>query len=307
MTAVDRVDLNLLRVFQAILDEESLTQAAKRLSLSQPTISYSLARLRSLFHDPLFVRSRTGMQPTPAALELSKPIRRALNGLQDALRYAEVFEPSVSMRTFRITMSDIGEIVFLPLIYETVQKSAPQVRLQIVPLPADQIEEALQTGKLDFAIGNHPSLKSRSRHKLLFRETHVCMTRKRPGLPNTKIIPIDKYVEFSHIAIDTLESNNYRLREPLRALNIERRIALDLPHYAAIPHIMRCSNLAATLPRRVAEWFNVDNQFQVFRLPFDLPEMEASLHWHGDFEGDHGNQWLRQLIISALTDFGRKT
>ncbi|MFM0742264.1 LysR family transcriptional regulator, partial [Paraburkholderia xenovorans] len=102
MNSIDNIDLNLLRVFHAIVEERSLTRAGERLTLSQPAISYSLGRLRTLFNDPLFIRTRSGMQPTPTALELSEIVGRALCTVREAMRHAERFDPVISTRTFRL-------------------------------------------------------------------------------------------------------------------------------------------------------------------------------------------------------------
>jgi len=140
MTSIDHVDLNLLRVFQAIVDERSLTKAGERLALSQPAISYSLARLRTLFDDPLFIRTRSGMQPTPIALELASIVGRALDTVREALRYAESFDPATSTRTFRLSLSDAGEMAYLPAICEALHERAPRVKLSVEPLPVEEIE-----------------------------------------------------------------------------------------------------------------------------------------------------------------------
>ena len=141
MNSLDHVDLNLLRVFQAIVEERSLTRAGQRLALSQPAISYSLGRLRTLFDDPLFIRTRAGMQPTPIALELSSIVARALDTVREALRYAEHFDPAVSSRTFRLSLSVAGELAYLPPICEALHQQAPRVKLRIEPLPVEEIEE----------------------------------------------------------------------------------------------------------------------------------------------------------------------
>ena len=122
MTSIDHVDLNLLRVFQAIVEERSLTKAGERLALSQPAVSYSLGRLRTLFDDTLFIRTRAGMQPTPVALELAEIVGRALDTVRQALRYAERFDPATSTRTFRLSLSDAGEMAFLPAICAALRK-----------------------------------------------------------------------------------------------------------------------------------------------------------------------------------------
>ena len=171
MTTFNNMDLNLLRVFQAISDERSLTLAGTRLHLSQPAVSYALRRLRTIFNDPLFIRTKTGMQPTPAAQELAKPITRALQSVQDALSYAEQFVPAQSTRTFTLSMTDAAEMFFLPPLCEYMRAHAPLARIHVEPVSKSAIEESFRTGQLDFAIGNLPLLKSMTRHTLLFRET----------------------------------------------------------------------------------------------------------------------------------------
>lgn len=181
MTSVDHLDLNLLRVFQAIVEERSLTKAGERLALSQPAVSYSLGRLRTLFDDPLFVRTRSGMQPTPVALELAGIVGKALDMVRVALRYAERFDPATSTRTFRLSLSDAGEMAYLPAICQALRERAPRVTLSVQPLPVEEIEEALRASRLDFAIGNLPELMPSTRHQTLFEETYVCMTGRRRG------------------------------------------------------------------------------------------------------------------------------
>src|SRR5258708_34443638 len=148
MNSLDHVDLNLLRVFQAIGEERSLTKAGQRLALSQPAISYSLGRLRTLFDDPLFIRTRSGMQPTPIALELSGIVSRALDTVREALRYAEHFDPAVSRRTFRLSLSDAGELAYLPPFCVALHPQARRVKLPIVPLPVQESESSFRAVRL---------------------------------------------------------------------------------------------------------------------------------------------------------------
>ncbi|HWT39501.1 MAG TPA: LysR family transcriptional regulator, partial [Paraburkholderia sp.] len=252
MTSLDHVDLNLLRVFQAIVEERSLTKAGERLALSQPAISYSLARLRTLFDDPLFIRTRSGMQPTPIALELAGIVGRALDTVREALRYAESFDPETSTRTFRLSLSDAGEMAYLPAICEALHERAPRVKLSIEPLPVEAIEDALRSSKLDFAIGNLPMLMARTRHQLLFEETYVCMTRKRRGLPAGAALSLEHFLQASHVQVRSVEHSHHALDDALRAQGVGRNIALQLPHFVALPGVLAVTDLFATLPQRLA-------------------------------------------------------
>jgi DNA-binding transcriptional LysR family regulator len=147
---VQDVDLNLLRVFDAVLRERGVTAAAAGLGLTQPAVSNALSRLRKLFGDALFVRTPAGMDATPFARQLAEPVRQALALLESALAHGPGFEPASSTRAFRFYMSDLGQIEFLPPLIERVQKLAPGVRLEAVALDVEDISAALAAGALAF-------------------------------------------------------------------------------------------------------------------------------------------------------------
>src|SRR3954463_15808892 len=146
---VQDIDLNLLRVFDAVLHERGVTPAAARLGLTQPAVSNALARLRTVFGDPLFLRTQAGMDATPFARELAEPVRQALALLESALAHGPGFDPATSTRPFRFYMSDLGQIEFLPPLIERVQRAAPGVRLEAVALEVEDIADALATGPPD--------------------------------------------------------------------------------------------------------------------------------------------------------------
>src|SRR6478672_10141890 len=174
---VQNVDLNLLRVFDAVLSERGVTPAAARLGLTQPAVSNALARLRALFGDPLFLRTPGGMDATPFARELAGPVRQALALLESALAHGPGFDPATSARAFRFYMSDLGQIEFLPPLIERVQREAPGVRLEAVALEVESIGDALAAGGLDLAVGFLPGLGPPVRRQPLFRDPYVCLMR----------------------------------------------------------------------------------------------------------------------------------
>src|SRR5215470_13060248 len=155
---VGDLDLNLLRVFDAVLRDRSVTSAAKHLRLTQPAVSNALARLRARFEDALFVRTSTGMDATPFARELAEPVRQALALLESALTHGPGFDPAAATRAFRFYMSDLGQIEFLPPLIERVRKLAQGVRLEAVALDVEDIGGALANGSLDLAVGFLPGL-----------------------------------------------------------------------------------------------------------------------------------------------------
>src|SRR5690348_4700058 len=174
---VHDLDLNLLRVFDAVLREKSVTAAAAGLELTQPAVSNALSRLRGVFGDPLFVRTPTGMDATPFARELAEPVRQALALLESALAHGPGFDPASATRAFRFYMSDLGQIEFLPPLIERVQQRAPGVRLEAVALEVEDIAAALAAGSLDLAVGFLPGLGSPVSRRPLFRDPYLCLMR----------------------------------------------------------------------------------------------------------------------------------
>lgn len=295
------VDLNLLRVFQAILEERSLTRAGQRLGLSQPAASYSLGRLRALFDDPLFVRTTGGMLPTPTASQLSAPVNRALASIREVLRHGNEFDPTSSAREFHVSMSDLGELVFLPLLCERLQKAAPGVKVTAGQVPLADVEEKLRLGQLDFAVGNMPALKSSTNYTVLFHEPYVCITRKRRGLPKGTL-GRDAFLAMPHVLVASSESSHRNIEYSMQAAGLHRNIALQVPHFTVVPQIIRRTDWMVTVPERVARLFNEYGEFVIYPLPVAIPEVEVTVHWHEAFATDEGNRWFRKLIIDTLRE-----
>jgi len=194
---VQDVDLNLLRVFDAVLRERGVTPAAARLGLTQPAVSNALARLRALLGDAVCVRTPKGMDATPFARELAEPVRQALVLLESALAHGPGFDPATATRAFRFYMSDLGQIEFLPPLVERVQRDAPNVRLEAIALEVEHIADALATGALDLAIGFLPGLGAPVRRRHLFRDPYVCLMRAdHPRIE--KKLTRKKFLEASH-------------------------------------------------------------------------------------------------------------
>ena len=171
------LDLNLLVVFDAILRTRSVTLAGENVHLSQSAMSNALKRLRRSFNDPLFVRTSMGMLPTPYAEQISKPIQDALAQIKATIEAKNVFDPAKSERTFRIYMTDVGQMVLLPDLLERIPKEAPHVNLQTVQVPMHHREEAMESGEVDLAVGYLIPFEGHFYRQKLFTETYVCMVR----------------------------------------------------------------------------------------------------------------------------------
>ncbi len=167
---IAQLDLNLLKVFSALIEEGSATAAGERLGVAQSSVSHSLARLREALGDPLFVRSAHGLQPTPLSLGLREPIARALRDLQEALDQHQVFQPAISTRTFNLLMTDVGEMTFLPPLMARIRSLAPRIRLVTHQLPRQSYKQALESGEVDLAIGQLPHGQTDLVQQLLWME-----------------------------------------------------------------------------------------------------------------------------------------
>jgi DNA-binding transcriptional LysR family regulator len=294
---VQDIDLNLLRVFDAVLAERGVTPAAVRLGLTQPAVSNALARLRALLGDALFVRTPAGMDATPFARQLAEPVRQALALLESALAHGPGFDPASSTRAFRFHMSDIGEVFFLPPLVERTGRHAPGVRLEVMQIDPDDIAASLANGALDLAVGFLPGLGAPLRRRRLFRDPYVCLMRAdHPIGALTK----KKFLEAAHVLV-TYRSGHRVVEEALERAGVAPRIALRVPHFTVVPMILERSDLVLTLPQRVAEVFESRGRLKSLPPPVAIPPADVAVHWHERFEGDAGNRWLRELMIELYS------
>jgi DNA-binding transcriptional LysR family regulator len=294
------IDLNLLRLFDAVYRQRNVSRAAESLELTQPAASHGLTRLRLLIKDPLFVRAPGGVQPTPKADRLAQAVRNALGTLEEALNESAEFDPQRSRRAFRIHMSDIGEGRFLPDLMVMLREQAPGVRVETMPLPREEITDALDSGRIDFAFGFLPTVKEAQKVQLL-KDQYIVLLRK--GHPFTRgkrsgkaLLEDLKLLEF--VAVRT-HADTLRI---LQLLNLEDRLRLTTEHFMVLPSIVRATDLAVVMPRNIARGFAQEGGYAIVEPPFPLRDFAVSLHWSKRFEADPGNRWLRQAIVALYRD-----
>lgn len=293
------IDLNLLRIFDAVHSARNVTRAAERLGLSQPAVSHGLTRLRLLLRDPLFVRGTTGMQPTKKAAEYARSFGAALSVIEQALQLSQEFAPERSTRTFRLHMSDIGEARFLPELAAAVRSRAPDVRLDTVNLERSAISEALDDGKIDVAIGYLPDVET-TQHAELLVDEYAILVRRDHELVHGASTP-QRLLQLDYLAVRS-HSETTRI---LERLGLTDRLRLTTSNFLAIPAIIRNSDFAAVIPYQVALGFARDGAFDVLLPQCDLPKLAVSLHWSRRFQHDAGIRWLCGVIRESAVPHTR--
>lgn len=288
------IDLNLLRLFDAVYRTRNVSRAAELMDLTQPAASQGLTRLRLLIKDPLFVRAGGGVQPTPKADRLADAVRSALATLEQALNESALFEPLQSRKVFRIHMSDIGEARFLPELMVALRKLAPGVRIETSPVPSGDMAQALDSGRIDFSFGFLPAVKDtqrvqllKDRYIVLLREGHPFTRRRRSG---QALLDALRQLEF--VAVRT-HSDTLRI---LELMQLEDRLRLTTEHFMVLPSIVKATDLAVVMPRNIARIFTADSGYAIIEPPFPLRDFTVLLHWSKRFEADPGNRWLRGVI-----------
>lgn len=298
---VGELDLNLLRVFDAVLRDGSVTAAGERLGLSQPAMSNALSRLRRLLDDPLFVRTPSGMRPTPFAQRLAAPVRQALDLIQTTLSQQAAFDPRTSQRSFRLQLSDVGEIVFLPALLERLEREAPGVRIDTEQLPQDEVSEALSAGEIDLAVGFLPGLSAGVVSKRLFRDRYVCVVRADHPRIGSRIT-LAQFLAASHLLVSARGSAHEIVEQTLRNKGFARRIALRVPHFTVVPMILARTDHMVIVPEGLMRAIARFGRFKSLKPPVDIPALDVKVHWHERFGRDPGIAWLRGVLLDLYAE-----
>lgn len=297
------IDLNLLVLFDRLLRTRSVSQAAEQLGLSQPAASNALARLRRQFDDPLFVRTPAGMIPTARAQLLAGPLQQALALLDGAITAPPVFVPQASQRRFALGMTDIGEIYFLPSLMKRLAEAAPGASVTTMRLASEALREGLESGRVDLAIGLLPQLQGGFHQRRLFSQRYVCLFRRGHALDRPRLSAAE-FAAAEHVSIVAEGTGHGRVDESLARAGVRRRVRLTVPHFVAVGHILRGTDLVATVPQKLAEALCEPFGLAWTALPVRLPPFDVGVFWHARVHKDTANQWLRGLITSSFAQRG---
>lgn len=289
------VDLNLLVVLHELLIQRRVSRVAQSLGLTQPAVSNALARLRNVLGDELFVRTGSGMVPTPYAAQLGAAVADAFGVLHGAMNQQRSFDPATSERRFMIGMTDIGEIYFLPRLVQELARNAPGVSVSTVRNTAVNLEEEMEAGHVDLAVGFLPQLAAGFVHRRLFRQRYVCAFRKGHPLDKRRV-SLREFSAAEHLVVIAAGTGHGKADEVMERAGIARNVKLRLPHFVAVGHLLRGSDLVATLPERLAESVAEPFGLAYVAHPAKLPEISIDLFWHARYHRDPASQWLRTVF-----------
>lgn len=295
--APNLLDLKLLQLFDTLYQTRSVTRAAEQLGLSQPTVSIWLARLRDALHDPLFVRTPAGMQPTPRADALIGVAREALRSLRELSELKPEFVPATAQRRFRICMTDASHVTLLPPLLAHVRAVAPQVVLEAARIDR-QTAQLLESGEADLALGYAPWLESGIYQQTLYPQDWVCLANAaHPRI--AKSLSLQQYRDEAHAAI-TAGTGDQLLEGALARAQLQRKVQLELPGFLGLGAIVSTTDLIATMPRNIGETLARMHSLAVFDCPLPIPGFDVKQHWHARYHEDSANRWLRGVVANLF-------
>jgi DNA-binding transcriptional LysR family regulator len=312
----NRLDLNLLRVFDAVMEERSVLRAGQRLCLSQSAVSHALARLREMLDDELFIRTPTGMQPTARALTMAPLIREAWKSLEAAIGPPK-FEPGNSTRRFTIAVSDFVAMVMVPDLLRLLRREAPLVDLVVRPDSWIDLAEQIDLGQIDAAIGTFPHVPPRFRLNSLFayddvlianssRELGKLSLEKFSGL-SIAVVSLhgehegvaDGFISERGLARRSEMYDRDALEQAFSGSKRRPRIAVSLPHYLALPALLEDAHLTAIVPRPLARSLSRRHPLSTHELPYKTTLANVNILWHERNVHNAAQEWLYEMLRRA--------
>ncbi|MDC8784803.1 LysR family transcriptional regulator [Roseateles koreensis] len=300
------LDLNLLRVFDAVMAERNLTRAAQRLAMTQPAVSHALKRLREALGEELFVRQAFGMRPTQRAESLWPEVRHILQRLQSLLAPGE-FEPQLEEATFRIAMADATAAQLLPPLVAQLEEARALANVHVLPLTTRDPRALLEQGEVDFAVGYFPgavaTLQSLGhqapiRQQRLYDSEYVCVMRRGHPLAD-QALDLDAYCAAHHLLVSFSGRPHGFVDEALNAVNRQRRIVLTVNQFFTAGRVVARSDLLTVLPARFVEATGYQSQLLERPLPVLLSKVNVDMLWHLRSESRSAHRWMRACLTES--------
>jgi DNA-binding transcriptional LysR family regulator len=295
-------DLAHLQILDCLLRECSLTRTADVLGMTQPSVSRCLAKLRKHFGDTLFVRAGNTMQPTARALELAQPVAAVLAAARQLDGHSICFDPAASDRTFRLYMVDGAIVYVVPRLLRRLEDSAPGVLVRTVHCDSRALEQQMEQGRIDLALGCFPELVNNIHERQLWADDYVILMRR--GHPCAAGLDRASFLEQRHvlIAADYASHQYAAVTRVLEAMLPSSRVLCHVPSFTAAAHIVLRTDALATIPRRLAYALASDLDLAIVETPIDLAPLHLSLYWHERAHREPANQWFRDFVRSAMSD-----
>jgi DNA-binding transcriptional LysR family regulator len=296
------LDLNLLRVFDAVMTEQNLTRAAQRLAMTQPAVSNAVKRLRDSLGDDLLIRTAHGVKPTARAESLWPAVRRALAELEEAVA-PRSFELDTAHATFRMAMADATAALILPPLVRVIEQEAPGIDARMVPLTTREPRPLLLRGDVELAIGFFPGVVAQLqgatetpiRHERLYSGRYVAVMRKHHPLAK-QALTLDRYCEANHLLVSFSGRARGLVDDALASVGRERRILLTVNQFFTAGQVVAASDLVMVIPKHLINATGMSEALIHQDLPFDLPEVHIDMLWHERDGRSPGHQWLRDQV-----------
>ncbi|MEW9858199.1 MULTISPECIES: LysR family transcriptional regulator [Pseudomonas] len=295
-----RTDLNLLRVLLAVYETGNVTTAAKRLGMSQPAASAALARLRHSLGDPLFIRSGNAMEATPRAQGIIEHTREVIEIIDRDILSGPSFDPATSEQEFVFCLSEVGEVVFLPALFQSLRRLAPSARIRTISLAPDELVESLHEGRVDALLGYFPDLITPNIYQQrLFSHDLVCLVRLDHPLVGEHLT-LDTFSKLEHLQVRDGSRRQEMYEAHLGKSGVHRNIVLQTSHYMSVPSIIEQSDLIVVLPRTVANMYIHHPNVRTVEPPLAIPRYDLKQYWHARYHEAPRSVWLRRLISTVF-------
>jgi DNA-binding transcriptional LysR family regulator len=295
MPNIRKIDLNLLVVLDALLDERNVTRAAGRLGYTQPTISGMLARLRELLGDPLFVRTQRGLLATPRAQALAVPLKQLLADSQRLVARG-VFDPASAEATFGISSNDYIQHALLVPFVKVLRIEARHIRLDIAPPIIEGLSDALARGQIDLAVTIPEFAMSDLPSRLLYRERYVVAVRPQHPLARRGAMTVERFCNYDHIVVSpTGGSFEGPTDQALARLKLRRKVRYSVSSFLLVPEILQTDDLIALVPSRLLR--DNDKRLVVLKPPVAVPGFDVIAVWHPRVDRELAHRWLRNRLV----------
>jgi DNA-binding transcriptional LysR family regulator len=288
-------DLRLLVVFDALMQEQSVTRAARRLGITQPATSNALNRLRHHLSDPLFLKRANGMEPTSRALALAGPVAQALRQLEVVLD-PPAFPPGKSKWTFQMAISDLISIVVLPHLAKRMQTTAPGLDLRLKTKTMPTLPAMLDSGEVELALGYNPNLPKRFQLQPLFEDSYVCLMRQ--NHPLTKgTLTLSRFARARHLLVRPSGESTSLVDHLLAKRKIERRVSITVNQLLSAFFLVENSDLVTVVFRSAADYCLRPGSFRIAMRPLPLPPVPITMVWHAGMTNHIAHRWMRNQIV----------